>query len=223
MKKIITTVGTSIFGNCMKEVEGIKTKTGNLDKSNSDWNRYKSEISILGNEINKWSEGKNAASAEIASLLKIQEELKETVEVYLICSETILSRLAAECIKKWFEENMNFEIKNSNVIKGLQVKDRKIFETEGLLELFDEIEKIAEGNWKEICINLTGGYKAIIPFLTIVGQIYGSPLYYIFEESESDKYELIKIPQTPIDVNWSEFEKYNKCWEDLRKGISNWS
>lgn len=211
--KIITTVGTSIFGNCLKSGEDIKTKTDHLDnKGYSDWDNCKNEIDKLRTKINSWANGKNNASAEIASLLKIQEELKEKVEIHLICTETILSRLAGECIQKWFEGNNDFDVKNPVIVKDLQVKDRKKFEKDGLTNLINEIEKIAQKGtyWDDCVLNITGGYKGTIPFLTILGQVNRVPIFYIFEETETDKYELIKMPNAPIDYKKEIFENH---WE----------
>lgn len=98
------------------------------------------------------------------------------------------------------------------VIKGLQVKDRKKF-NEGMSNLITEIYKIAGGSWDNVIINITGGYKATIPFLTILAQVNRCRMYYIFEETDS----LIKIPYIPIDVKWKIFEENEKFFFDLEK------
>ena len=219
MKKIITTVGTSIFNNCLKfEVPDIKFHYNHLkDKDYDQWEENKDDqIKILCHKVNDWAKDKNNASAEIASLLKIQEELKEKVEIHLICTETIFSRLAGECIQKWFGGKNDFEIKEPIVVKDLQVKNRKKFEKNGLTNLINEIEKIGQNGsyWDDCILNITGGYKGTIPFLTILGQVNMIPIYYIFEENETDKYELIKMPNAPIDYKREIFERY---WDEFRK------
>ena len=220
--KIITTVGTSIFGNCLKSGEDIKTKTDHLDnKGYSDWDNCKNEIDKLRTKINSWANGKNTASAEIASLLKIQEELNDCVEVYLICSETILSRLAAECIQKWFEGNENFDVKEAKIVVGLQVKDRKKFERFGIIKLIDCVSDIAqEGNyWDDCIINVTGGYKATIPILSVIAQIKNRPIRYIFDESESDHYQLLSLSQFPISIDWQILFKFSNNFQELHNGV----
>jgi len=67
----------------------------------------------------------------------------------------------------------------------------------------DDISKSAEKKIKDktkkilneaIIFNITAGYKAFIPYLTIIGQLYNIPIKYIFEDSD----KLISIPQLPI-------------------------
>ncbi|MBF0453130.1 MAG: hypothetical protein HQK75_20685 [Candidatus Magnetomorum sp.] len=47
----------------------------------------------------------------------------------------------------------------------------------------------------------TGGYKALIPYLTIAGIIYKKPVYYIYEDSEV----LLELPPPPLSVDITTF------------------
>jgi hypothetical protein len=82
-----------------------------------------------------------------------------------------------------------------------------------MTNLINEIYKIAGGYWGNVIINITGGYKATIPYLTILGQVNKCPIYYIFEDTDA----LIRIPYVPIDVNWGVFEENEKFFMDLEK------
>jgi CRISPR/Cas system-associated protein Csm6 len=53
-------------------------------------------------------------------------------------------------------------------------------------------------------LNISGGYKALIPILTILGQLYRVPLFYIYEDSN----ELIEINQLPISFDWILAQEY---------------
>lgn len=227
MKKVITMVGTSIFENYLKKEEDMEFYTHMKevrDKKSDEYEEEKDRIKIMKNKINKWIE-KNPAQAlemcaEIKSIKKISEEVGDLLEVYFLTSDTILSNVSFELITENWEK---FEgIKNFNfhpcefskaVIKGLQVKDKKKF-LEGMKNLINKLSEISNYYWESIIINITAGYKATVPYLTILAQINKCPIYYIFEETDA----LIKIPNLPISLDWELFEKYWKKFEMLYQG-----
>lgn len=242
MKKIITTVGTSLITNGQKQNDGfISYRDVNILEgrrhNESIKPELKSRIEQLSKKIQKNLKFQYASfAAETASLLKIAEELKEPFEVYLLATDTILSPVCAEMIKIWFEiQKLNSELQNielfntihfeSNtryIILGLQVKNKDVFEREGMPALVERVNDLT--NTYDTVFNITGGYKAIIPYMTIIGQIYQVPIYYTFKgDSSDDDFELIKIPQAPFDINWSMFEKYRKTIEELYNGVEDWT
>ncbi|MCS7200481.1 MAG: hypothetical protein NZ850_09120, partial [Caldimicrobium sp.] len=108
MNKIITMVGTSIFENyrrekgddagCMRFFEDLK------DIESEKWEDEKERCKRLRGYINSWITKKinkelENISAEVKSLAKLSEELKDAFEIYLLSSDTILSRLAGEILK----------------------------------------------------------------------------------------------------------------------------
>lgn len=223
MKKVITMVGTSLYQN-VKSEPGSRLYNGWGDLKDKSYEKRKDEydtIQSIKGAITKrkeWSDNVNT-SAEIASIIKIQAELSTPISVYLIATDTIHSCLCAELIKEWFEmsrqENITI-LPSIHFIPDLQVKNKEKFETNGIVNLIEEINKIAQdGNYWDDCVfNITGGYKAVIPFMTILAQINGCPLYYVFEESEKESYELIKVPQAPISFDLSLFETH---WDIFMK------
>ena len=66
-----------------------------------------------------------------------------------------------------------------------------------LAEILDHVE--AEGD--EAMIIPTGGYKIMVPYLTIASILYKQPAYYIFEGSRS----LIQLPAPPLGIDTAEF------------------
>ena len=217
MKKVITTVGMSLWQNAKNKNVPLSNR---LEEENyNNRGQWSTDIKKQEEKLNNWAKDNPNACAEIASLIKIQAELKEAIEVHLICTETILSRLCAKCIQDWFEGKENFEIKDPSVINGLQVKNRQRFEREGLSKLINKLETIAQNGyyWEDCVLNITGGYKAVIPFLTIMGQVNEIPIYYIFEETEQESYELIQIPNVPIDFKQEIFETHWKGFKLLDK------
>ncbi|MGB9762948.1 MAG: hypothetical protein ACPLW7_02930, partial [Minisyncoccia bacterium] len=101
MRKVITMVGTSLFENYIDEKEDnifkeayedfkdLKVNAENLDHHSEK----RENIETALNET--WfRKNKQNASAEIKSLIKLKEELKEDFEIHLLYSDTALSRLA---------------------------------------------------------------------------------------------------------------------------------
>jgi len=228
MKKIITMVGTSLFENYFEKEnnDSIKHFYETLkSKRNKDWDNEKSRIEKIRNLIQNWIEkqrDKNNVSAEIKSLVKLKEELDDDLEIYLLCSDTILSRLAGEVIKEIIPDIEILKIKAQDEVKlkiidGLQIWDRKEF-NKGMSNLISEVYSIAQENWDNIVINITGGYKATIPYLTIMAQLNMCPIYYIFEETDA----LIKVPNIPFSknlLNVKELQNYERELEILNKGV----
>ncbi len=116
--------------------------------------------------------------------MAIQEEIKDSLEVYLIATETILSRIAAEIIQTKLNgynagggktNNVFFEADKEapecDVIQGLDVKNADEFSNTGLPNLIERLKEIGI-NKEKIILNITGGYKGVIPYLTILGQVY---------------------------------------------------
>ena len=223
MKRIITTVGTSLLTNALGD-----SLTNNLDFKRTRgllFNNSESRAAqIKGIEgiLNKYIEDNDTSiSAEIDSIIKIANEYKEDCDVYLIATDTIQSPICAEYIQKWFEKNniefistIHFRKTQEFIIENLQVKQKQAFEREGLTNLFNRINTIAGGFWDNIVFNITGGYKALIPYMSLMAQINNVPAYYNFQESKGEKFDLLKIPNIPINVDYDLFDKY---WEEIEK------
>jgi putative CRISPR-associated protein (TIGR02619 family) len=221
MKKVITPVGTSLFENFLKsgkadenfirKYEYFKNKKIKAEGLEGE----EGKKSILKNALNEnWFKENIDASAEIKSLIKIKNKLNDDIRIYLIHSDTALSKLASEILVDSFKyyndlKNSKVEVKGVN---GLQIWDSKEF-VKGMAELIKLIYHISGGYWDDVVINITGGFKATVPYLTILGQINKCDIYYVFERTEA----LIKIPYIPIDINWGLIERYEKFLMELEK------
>lgn len=230
MKRVITTVGTSIFDNYREEKNDIDTHYQALkEEEHKNWDRYTGRIDVVRKAVINWSKSSHNASAEIKSLLKIQEYFKEDIEAYLIATDSITSRLAAEIIKNWFENYDKIKIKTNfdpkkDVISGLQIADYKNLIKYGLPNLINRINSIAgvgtgsAGYFNDIIFNITGGYKAIIPYMTIMAAVNECKVAYIFEDTDS----LILIPPLPIKIDYDIFDKYSYQIAWLDEGIDKY-
>ena len=226
MKTVITTVGTSVFTNYFDEEKNNNIDTTKKEhyrslknKSFSEWKASENRINKLKSVISNWIKNNEDASAEIKSLKKIGEQLKDDLDVYLLTSDTILSNIAAEIIKEYFNENKKIEIQKPRLIKKLQVNNAKDFSQEGLVNLISEIERIANNYYENVVFNITGGYKAVIPYMTIMAQINQCDIYYIFEDTNA----LIKIPKTPIRVDYAKIEENYDLLKELENVVENYS
>lgn len=226
--QVITTVGASIFANCLKD-EGIEKDVLDVIEQAplSEWEKHKVEIEDIKSGVKKWLNRPDRSCAEISSLEKIAEKVDE-IEVHFLTTDTIASKLAAQILCNHFSVNNLITCQEGKIqeVNGLQVKNRDDFEKNGLPHLLEKIQKITEGYGKENCaLNITGGYKATIPFLTIVAQTQGIPIYYSFEDSERTKYQLLKMPRLPISINWQTLFEFSKNFEEIDNGsveIKEW-
>ncbi|WP_197051432.1 putative CRISPR-associated protein [Caloranaerobacter azorensis] len=225
MKKVITTVGTSIISNYRK---GGGTKLDSYEKYlNESFKNWEEDYSIsMKKTLKDWMKKvkEEDISAEIKSLLKIKKEEDCCLEVYLITTDTVASNLCAQLIAEYFKEKkddcieVKYNPKTSN-IKGLQIENRKKFVQQGLPNLINKISRIVNGYYDNVIFNITGGYKGVIPYLTIMAAVNGSSIKYIFEESN----ELITIPSLPLKIDEEVFSKYYFQLTRLEEGIGDYS
>ena len=179
MTVIITPVGTSIFTNN----PNIMTRFNIIrDKPESEWDNNSAYINRLEKGSNTFIRTeKTSASAELQSTDKIQTELRTDITVHLLASDTIASRLAAKILSgnvagQSLGRNVSVKFNaQSDIISGLQVKNRRDFLKEGMNALIRRIEQINStliGD-QSLAINITGGYGVTLPYLTIYAQLKG--------------------------------------------------
>lgn len=231
MRTLVTPVGTSLFTNYLNANgnSAFRDAYETIRKSPaSEWADYALEISDLRTAnldfiVNK----RGSASAELQSIAKIQAELNDDIRVRLLASDTIASRLAAEILADGTAASVlgdkvlvEFDAE-TDVIRGLQVENPKDFTNEGMTYLIQKIDSISAnaGGWQAVAINITGGFKATVPYLTILAQLYRVPLYYNFEDTDA----LIKIPQAPLVIDWGLIERHSDLLMQIDNGIENWS
>uniref|UniRef100_A0A7V4WM13 CRISPR system ring nuclease SSO1393-like domain-containing protein n=1 Tax=Candidatus Caldatribacterium saccharofermentans TaxID=1454753 RepID=A0A7V4WM13_9BACT len=227
MKKVITTVGISLLENCVAETKAIETHykaLGDLGSAGGSYEGEEERVKRVKDAVIGWLEREFRLSreehtcAEVKSLIKLQSELKDDLEVYLLCSDTILGRLAGEILWEKLKEAKPLKSITPRlpvIVKDLQVADRRRF-IMGVRNLIREIYRIGEGYWGNVVINITGGFKSTIPYLSMLGQVNRCPVYYVFEDAET----LIRIPSCPLSVDWEVFEKHEEFFFRLeREGL----
>lgn len=172
------------------------------------------------------------ASAEITSLVKIIEDIRKRdnaaiITVQLIATDTALSVLCALLVQAWFKQEEAKKLYPATVLfekctdfiqdlrvdlpadwKGNPEAESRHYYDLGLQNLVDKVVG-EEGYLKtyegfHVIINFSGGYKSIIPILTIISQLEGIPMQYIFDDSD----DLVEIGGLPIKWDWEVIEKY---------------
>lgn len=149
------------------------------------------------------------ASAEIQSIFEFsrhEQERGEQTTVYLIASDTIESYLIAQLLQESLNGKNQIKVifyEDAHVIQGLQVKNEMLLQKAGMGNLINCFSAIYSGHTDEkVIINITGGYKGIIPILTFIQEIYNFKMIYMYEDTG----KLMSIPKLPIKYDDNELE-----------------
>lgn len=229
---IISTVGTSLFTNYNQEKKDFKFQEfwdklvwkdvhngvpkkdkGRKAFSENDWEKIQEQQAkkaSIADSIGQWVIKKgDDASAELKSIKQIVGFTdKAKVVIHLLTTSTFDGHLCGWILKKELERqgysHSHIQLKR---IEGLTINSGSDFQTTALNELTKYISENAENN---TILNITGGYKALIPFMTIIGQIKGLQLKYIYEDSN----DLITVGNLPINLDWDIVEALKPCWKN---------
>ncbi len=153
------------------------------------------------------------ASAELNHLVPIlggQPPNRNDI-IHLLASETPDGVLAARILMDFCEEQ--FERKTKiHIVEGLQVKDGELFRRKGLNSLiyavFEALRHAPPETYTRI-INPTGGFKGVVPYLTLIGMLEKDiEISYIYEHSPS----LIRLAGIPLRLD---FESMGSAYEAL--------
>lgn len=220
MKQVITTVGLSLFTNYLKQNDDIKDKYDDLNQPNmavSKWVENNKDIESIRKTVQEWAKGKSDVSAEIKSLIKLSNNYKqEGLNIYFVATDTILSKLAAEIIQSTLKEQYpNWVIQEKiEVIEGLAVhsNDLKSIHS-GYQELIKYLNSVT---FEGVIYNISGGYKALIPIMTLIASVKKVNLCYIYEDSN----KLIEIPPFPFEYDVSICGPFKELFETLEENTS---
>lgn len=226
-KIIITTVGTSLLTNLIQkdncqilgfnisdqDIEDIYN--GELEEKFTELPEYcKSLISAkdVGSKKINYDKDYNlnlSASAEIKSICKIANG--EPTTVYLLATDTFMSEYVAEQIALHLDGKNGLTVESKGRISGLKIDAPREFEQRGFEELIKVLDSIRQEHENdEVILNISGGYKALIPFLTIYAQLESLPIKYIYENSD----EVISLESSPLNFDWGLADAY---YEYLQK------
>ncbi len=96
-------------------------------------------------------------------------------------------------------------------VPGLQVLDATAFRRRGVQALFAELDALrAAAPDAEVVLNITGGFKSVVPYVTLYGVVHLLAVHYIFERSD----QLLRLPQVPLQYD---YERLGRASEALRR------
>ncbi len=192
MKTYICTSGTSILTKSGINFERFK----NVPLSR--WNEFERDITAVRDRVSELLARLNLptklddTSAEIKSLVKMGITTED--RVILIASDTIDGKLSAELVQTFLTEREICHEIEIKIIKGLQAIDGRLFQQEGLKNLLNFLISHEHEN---VVFNLTGGFKSVVPYLSLIGMLFNKPVRYIHEDSE----DVITLSNLPILIN----------------------
>lgn len=179
--------------------------------------RRQQDVRDLRSCVEAFVKGKSAeqlmsVSAEINSLIRFG--LTTGDRVVFLCSDTEEGPIIADILAKVLENNKHCKT-FVRLISGLQTKDKEKFDREGIPNLTEAIITEYE-NYRyqyNIVLNATAGYKAAIPYLTLIGMIFHLPIRYVFEYSES----IIDLPPVPIEFDMERLKQLEPVIDEIAK------
>jgi putative CRISPR-associated protein (TIGR02619 family) len=215
---VISTVGNSVLRNASKSVQENAaqfakqpTDLSKIIKGKHDFPGKPIYDQVMATLIASTDDRKAllTASAELNSLINIVEENNAASSrgnrFDFLVSQTpdgaLSGRIIADFCSEYFTD-VHVEV---HVVEGLQVHDARLFKRSGSIDLISRIYRILKdtpnGTYTRI-FNPTGGFKAAIPYLTLIGMLEDVRLHYIFERSE----ELLQLGHLPVRLSFDAIE-----------------
>ena len=194
----ICTGGTSI----MTPFEAITPKTHLSADGKRDAERFQREI---GNKLEalKAQHGDRwpvLLSAETNGLFRAGVRAGD--EVVLLHSETIDGKMCAHALAKITEKNFKVRV-TVRKVEGLQVHDPVRFRRVGVPRLFGALDELTrEKSPDQIRLNVSGGFKGVVPFVVLYAMFHDLQTAYVFERTGAE----ILLPRFPIEFDWARFE-----------------
>lgn len=234
---LIVSVGTSITDkDRMQKVFSYKINYIDYNKIDQEINvsecenlqkYYRIFISQIDSILNDKKDSSKLAkisqiSAEIKTIYKFLEKLNllekikqnitiENVKVYLFPTFTYISYISALLIRHILIKYFNFKNENIKFVitKNLKKANDNDFAKLGLPEFISNMTDVIKKNINDsnIYIIPTGGYKALIPYMVVLGLLFNTnenpiKINYIYEDSDS----LLELPLLPININFTELK-----------------
>lgn len=151
-------------------------------------------------------------SAEIHSLVRCQ--LDKSDKVFLLYSDTPDGEVCAKLVEEYLLEKKLCEEVKIEKIEGLQIDEPGKFRSRGVPNYLEAVIGIGEKmGWPQSTLNPTGGYKALVPYTTLLGMIFGAEVCYIFDNSK----ELLHLPPLPIDFDDTKLNPLLPAMERIEK------
>ncbi len=141
------------------------------------------------------------AGAEINSLQLLLDGglLSRDTRVCFVASDTEDGKLCAETLRLYYKQQFRTE-PQVVVVEGLQPDDAKAFR-QGLTRLVQQVSRLIRDQRRlglQVGVNATGGFKAALGLLVMLGQVLGASVYYRFEDFD----DVVHLPPLPVGFDY---------------------
>lgn len=125
---------------------------------------------------------------------------KLSYDIHLLISGTDRCKFCARAIQYYFNKKLGngtfIPDDKLHIVKNLS-EDSSTFNN-GLKELLDKIDNINKNGYQERIINITAGYKGVIPYMVLSGMCYkNTRIIYLYETSRS----IVEISKLPVNFD----------------------
>lgn len=190
MKTIVCTTGTSIAAGVPEET---RNRGGEAFRE-----AIRKRLAGLASGLES-GEFLERASAESNSVCRLAPAVGD--RVVLLCSETDEGTICAEEVQRLLANHLHVATECRR-IEGLQASDATRFRRVGVQNLFGELDRHCgssrSGGGDSVFLNVTGGFKSAVPYVTLYGLLHQVPVVYIFERSD----RLFTLPQAPVRFDY---------------------
>ena len=213
-KFIICTVGTSISNGCPSQRD-LLSKQSEWDDDTAAF-----EKEIFEKIKSEEGRGFRKTSAEINSIDRLDITVND--RIVLISSDNAPGKACSNCLQQVIVDHYNIPQSSVTIerVEGLQVYDSTRLKKIGLNNFISTTLKYLDDKslsyQYDIIINPTGGFKGVLPFLTILGMMYAKKTIYIFEFAE----ELIYLPPLPFTFDLNIFNRVKSALEYIDEEIA---
>ncbi|MGH7097118.1 MAG: putative CRISPR-associated protein [Stellaceae bacterium] len=203
MRLIVSTTGTSI-------ARGITPLANERDLA-----RYRDDIRKRCDAASTREPEKFLVtiSAETNSLARLG--VSPADQIVLLHSDTLDGKVCASEVAELLRSSFGIANPVLERVEGLQVNDATRFRSHGIRSLFRHLDDYAEmvGEDGPILLNITGGFKSVVPYVTLYGMLRGQRVVYLFEQSS----ELISLPLAPLSFDWDRLARAANALTALKR------
>jgi putative CRISPR-associated protein (TIGR02619 family) len=206
-RTIICTVGTSIANGC-KSIQSYYQRTSNWEEDISD---LKSEIESKLAPMLSSNDMVAQVCAEIHSLHRL--DCGQSDEVILLTSDTAEGKACGTVVSSTIQQIFGTSDVRLIRVPDLQARDGERLKKRGIPNLINLVIPILQDPQKRysggVILNPTGGFKGVVPFMTVLGMLYGAKVVYMFEFSN----QLVTLPPLPVTLDPEIFERARPALE----------
>lgn len=143
---------------------------------------------------------RDSCCAEATILAKMKAVPGDRVR--LLATDTCLGRLCGDAVKEVLTRCFGLDSGDVSVVRieDLQVGDAKRLRETGVKNLLSTVDKYVKEDRNfgfDVCLCPNGGYKGVVPFLTLAGMILHCKVVYTFEHAGS----VVVLPPLPFALD----------------------